>query len=193
MRPFRSGATASLSASQNPLPMKSSWNKAIRWRWKSRTASWLCAPDDPAIVLPILCAVSLRKTARMRPIGARRRVAKYGKAGHPGAAARGCGLAEFRSSKRTRTSGPPSCVVLSDASYNSRSGFALVCPVTRRAKGYPFEVSLPLGLPVHGVVLADHLRSLDWQARKAAFICKLPADSLAELSARIIPLVDPER
>lgn len=84
-------------------------------------------------------------------------------------------------------------VVLSHASYYSRSGLALVCPVTRRVKGYPFEVPLPPRLPVEGVVLADHLRSLDWQTRESVLICKLPADSLAELSARIIPLLDPER
>jgi mRNA interferase MazF len=30
-----------------------------------------------------------------------------------------------------------------------------VCPVTSRVRGYPFEVALPQGLDVGGVVLAD--------------------------------------
>lgn len=34
-------------------------------------------------------------------------------------------------------------------------------------KGYPFEVPLPADLKVTGVVLADHLKCLDWKARKA--------------------------
>ena len=38
-------------------------------------------------------------------------------------------------------------LVLSPASYNGPVGLALVCPVTGRAKGYPFEVPLPPGLP----------------------------------------------
>ena len=84
-------------------------------------------------------------------------------------------------------------IVLSDASYNSKSGLALVCPITRRAKGYPFEVPLPPRLPLDGVVLVDQLRSLDWRQRKAVFICKLPSDSLAEITAKAIPLVDPGR
>jgi mRNA interferase MazF len=44
-------------------------------------------------------------------------------------------------------------VVLSPASYNAKAGLALVCPVTSRIKNYPFETSLPDGLPIAGVVL----------------------------------------
>ena len=47
--------------------------------------------------------------------------------------------------------------MLFPASYNRAVGLALFCPVTGRAKGYPFEVPLPAGLPVSGVVLADHM------------------------------------
>jgi mRNA interferase MazF len=46
-------------------------------------------------------------------------------------------------------------LVLSPRSYHARTGLALVCPITRHAKGYPFEVALPAGFPVEGVVLAD--------------------------------------
>ena len=58
-------------------------------------------------------------------------------------------------------------LVLSPAAYNEITSLALVCPITSRVKGYPFEVSLPEGLPVSGVVLSDHLKSLDWKERKA--------------------------
>mgnify|MGYP002173108126 CR=1 FL=1 len=34
-------------------------------------------------------------------------------------------------------------VVVSPASYNSKSGLAIFCPFTNRIKGYPFEVRLP--------------------------------------------------
>ena len=36
-------------------------------------------------------------------------------------------------------------------------------------KGYPFEIPVS-GKRIEGVVLADQLRSLDWQAREFAFI-----------------------
>lgn len=65
----------------------------------------------------------------------------------------------------------------------------MVCPVTSRAKGYPFESHLPDGLPVAGVVLSDHARSIDWQSRRAEFICRLPDDAVEDVVAKVIALV----
>src|SRR6516225_8881616 len=61
-------------------------------------------------------------------------------------------------------------LVLSPATYNGRVGLALLCPITNQAKGYPFEVVIPAGSPVTGVVGADQVKSLDWRARNAARI-----------------------
>jgi mRNA interferase MazF len=80
-------------------------------------------------------------------------------------------------------------VVLSPAAYNKRSGLALVCPITSQVKGYPFEVALPHGLPIRGVVLADHLKSLDWKARRVERVGKLPAAALREVLDRLAPLL----
>jgi mRNA interferase MazF len=65
-------------------------------------------------------------------------------------------------------------VVLSPLSYNERSSLILVVPVTRNIKGYPFEVVLPSGLSVAGAVLSDQVKSVDWRARDARFVCSLP-------------------
>ena len=65
-------------------------------------------------------------------------------------------------------------LVLSPAAYNGRVGLALLCPITNQAKGYPFEVRIPPGLAVTGVVLADQVKSLDWRARQADFLITLP-------------------
>jgi len=80
-------------------------------------------------------------------------------------------------------------LVLSPAAYNRRAIWALVCPITSRAKGYPFEVALPAGLPLSGFVLADHLKSADWAARRAEFAAKVSADVLAEVTAKLRPLL----
>lgn len=78
-------------------------------------------------------------------------------------------------------------LVLSPASYNGMVGLAILCPVTGRAKGYPFEVTLPDGSGVEGAVLADQVKSLDWRARKAELIGRMPegvtADVLGKLGA----------
>ncbi len=66
-------------------------------------------------------------------------------------------------------------IVLSPQSYNGKVSLALFCPITNQNKGYPFEVALPPGLPISGVVLADQARSLDWNARNVTFICHAPS------------------
>jgi len=65
-------------------------------------------------------------------------------------------------------------VVLSPEQYNRKTGLALFCPVTSRVKGYPFEVALPDGLPVKGVILSDEVKSLDWRVRDVELISILP-------------------
>ena len=80
-------------------------------------------------------------------------------------------------------------VVLSPAAYNGRVGLALFCPITNQRKGYPFEVGIPAGLRVTGVVLADQVKNLDWRARQAELICALPAETVAEVLAKLATLL----
>jgi mRNA interferase MazF len=80
-------------------------------------------------------------------------------------------------------------VVLSPEAYNSKVGLALLCPITTQAKGYPFEVAVPAGLPVSGVILSDHVRSLDWRVRNAEWACSLPPPATAEVLAKLQTLL----
>ncbi len=81
-------------------------------------------------------------------------------------------------------------LVLSPSAYNGRVGLALLCPITSQAKGYPFEVPLPEGLPVTGVVGADQVKSLDWRARKAARIGAVPEEIVGEVVRRLKTLLE---
>ena len=76
-------------------------------------------------------------------------------------------------------------LVLSPAAYNGRVGLALLCPITSQVKGYPFEVQLPPGLPVSGVVLSDQVKSLDWRARRAESVGKLPETVVTEVLRKL--------
>ena len=82
-------------------------------------------------------------------------------------------------------------LVISPVEYNARVGLALVCPVTSRVKGYPFEVALPEDLSVSGVVLADQVRSVDWRARRCTFADRAPAGAIDHVLAKLAPLIDP--
>lgn len=79
-------------------------------------------------------------------------------------------------------------LVLSPEEYNRKTGLAIFCPITSQVKGYPFEVKLPTGLPVNGVVVADQIKSLDWQVREAALIKKLPPQIVNEVTGLLITL-----
>ncbi len=80
-------------------------------------------------------------------------------------------------------------LVLSPATYNRRVGLALLAPITGQAKGYPFEVAIPEGLAVTGVVLADHVKSLDWRVRKATRIGAVPNAVLRQALSRLNALL----
>jgi mRNA interferase MazF len=80
-------------------------------------------------------------------------------------------------------------LVLSPEQYNHKVGLALFCPITTQRKGYPFEVVVPAGLEVSGVILADQVKSLDWKARKARFGCQLPPETFQEVVAKLESLL----
>ena len=80
-------------------------------------------------------------------------------------------------------------LVLSPAAYNQKVGLAILCPITNQKKGYPFEVVIPAGLKISGVVLSDQVKSLDWRARQAQLICPLPNETLKQVLNRLNTLL----
>ncbi len=81
-------------------------------------------------------------------------------------------------------------LVLSPLAYNAKVGLGLFCPITSKAKGYPFEVSIPENLEVGGVVLADQVKSLDWRKRQAEFISELPPQVVEDVLAKVRVLLE---
>ena len=86
-------------------------------------------------------------------------------------------------------SGRRPALVLSPAAYNGKVGLALVCPITSQAKRYPFEVVMPEGTAVAGVILADQVKSLDWRARRAKVVERVGPDVTAKTLALLRTLL----
>lgn len=80
-------------------------------------------------------------------------------------------------------------LVLTPREQNRKSGLAVVVPITSACKGYPFEVAIPDGLPVSGVILSDQVRSLDWGERRAEIVGRLPSGPLWHVQALIARLL----
>jgi len=78
-------------------------------------------------------------------------------------------------------------LVLSPAAYNEKTSLMICCPLTTQIKKNPFEVPLAGSPP--SVVLADHVKSVDWRARRAARKTKVSPAELAEVRAKIRALI----
>jgi len=76
-------------------------------------------------------------------------------------------------------------VIVSSEKYNRTSGLALVCPITKQIKGYPFEVGVNVRNE-KSVVLADQVRCIDWRARAVQYEKKMPPKSFAGVIQKII-------
>lgn len=76
-------------------------------------------------------------------------------------------------------------LILSPVEYNL-IGLALACPITSRVKGYSFEVAIPPGLPITGVVLADQIKHIDWRARQAQLIGQAPEATVQAVLDKLV-------
>lgn len=79
-------------------------------------------------------------------------------------------------------------LVLTDQAYNRASGLVVVCPLTSKRKPYPFALPVTID-KVEGAVLVDHLKSMDWGARNAAFHSKADPALLNAVRAYIAVLL----
>lgn len=89
------------------------------------------------------------------------------------------------------TKGRHPAVVLTQARYSIATGLALIVPVTSKAKGSPFEVTLA-GRKVRGVALANELRTTDYLARNTEKFDDCPPKAFAEIRDIALALIQGE-
>ncbi len=87
---------------------------------------------------------------------------------------------DFNPQKGHEQKGRRPALVISPAKYNCKVGLAVLLPITRTIKNYPFKLALPEGSQVEGVIITDQIKSLDWRSRNAEFIDKLPEPLLRD-------------
>ena len=87
-------------------------------------------------------------------------------------------------------SGHRPAIVISPKEYNGKVGLALFCPITSKIKNYPFEVKIIIRDIINGVILADQLKSLDWEKRGAKFIAKAPKKVVDDTTEKLSLLIN---
>lgn len=79
-------------------------------------------------------------------------------------------------------------LVMSPASYNSKVGLMVCCPMSTKIKGHPFEVVMQVD-GVECAVLSDQVKSLDWKVRAAKKKAVVTADAMLHVKAKIKALL----
>ena len=87
-------------------------------------------------------------------------------------------------------SGCRPALVISNASFHHYTRMAIVCPITKKSKAYPMHVVLDERTKTQGEVLCEHVKSLDFQARGAVRVEKLPDDLLRDVLLRVRMSID---
>ena len=79
--------------------------------------------------------------------------------------------------------GRRTAIIISKTLFNEKTGLAFACPTTTKDRSYPFHLHIPSGLPVHGVVMVDQVKSIDYSSRKVTYIAQAPQDLVDEVLA----------
>ena len=74
-------------------------------------------------------------------------------------------------------------LVVSNTLFNQKAGLAIVCPITRTDRKYPFHVKISEASTLNGFVMVDQVKSVDYDSRKAKFIEKASTELLNEVLA----------
>ncbi len=92
---------------------------------------------------------------------------------------------DFTPQAGTEQAGTRPALVLSPRDFNIATGLAVVCPVTNTNTNGRFEVPLPRGTKLTGVILSHQFKTVDWIVRNARFHSKANQDLMWEVLGRI--------
>ena len=81
-------------------------------------------------------------------------------------------------------------LVLSPRAFNRKLNVIFCCPITSRAKRFEFDIPLPEGLDVAGVILAHHMKSLDWRVRNARYMTRVPDNVVDDVLLMLDTILD---
>lgn len=81
-------------------------------------------------------------------------------------------------------------LIISNDDFNIRTKLAVVCPITNTRNNFPLHIPLPDDLTTTGVVLCEHIRTLDLNVRPYNFIERISTEFLQSVIDVIIAEVE---
>jgi len=78
----------------------------------------------------------------------------------------------FNPTKGHEQTGIRPAIVISTTFFNQKAKMAIVCPITSNDKYFPTHYKLEDTKNIHGSVLCEHVKSIDYEIRNLKFIEK---------------------
>ena len=72
-------------------------------------------------------------------------------------------------------------VVVSNDFFNKKTNLAIVCPITNTNNRFPLHIPLDERTATTGVILCEHIRTLDLNSRPHTVVESLPQDMLRKV------------
>ncbi len=72
-------------------------------------------------------------------------------------------------------------VIISNDFFNAKTNLAIVCPITNTDNKFPLHIPLLGRTKTTGVILCEHVKTLDLNARQYSFVEKLPKELLKQV------------
>ena len=98
----------------------------------------------------------------------------------------------FNPQKGHEQAGYRPAVVVSNNTFNRVSKLVFVCPITNSIDNFPLHIKLDTRTVTTGIILCEHLRSLDIEARDYKIVEKLPKGILQNVIDIIFSEIDIE-
>lgn len=81
-------------------------------------------------------------------------------------------------------------VVISNNFFNEKTKLVIACPITNIDNKFPLHVKLDDRTKTKGVVLCEHVRSLDVNSRKYTVIETMPKDILEDIINKVFAEIE---
>lgn len=98
-------------------------------------------------------------------------------------------ILDFNNTAGHEQAGYRRVIVVSPFAHNKAANLAIVCAITSQKKGYPFEVEIPAGMKVTGVILSDQVRTIEWSARRIDIVDSAPEECIDEVLENLSKLI----
>lgn len=87
----------------------------------------------------------------------------------------------FNPQKGHEQAGYRPAVVISNDLFNTKTNLAILCPITNTDNKFPLHIPLDSRTQTTGVVLCEHVKTVDLNARPYTMVEKMPKDILCQV------------